>query len=192
MSDIHEFHAVFSVLCAPGGEIRYGELARKFRNRVIRLGGDALKTLLSDLVRRRALTVFRRGKADWYGVGPEAREVLTTAPPPDAGTIRYRADQVRKVLAFVPGSGPDRRLDLIEAVRDLARGSATGLVSMAALKRFTGLSRSTLHTQVKAAVASGSLLLHPIAARHQETREDLEDGIRTPGGQNLFYVERMA
>ncbi len=190
MSDIHEFHAVFSVLSAPGSEIRYGDLARRFRSRATRLDRNALKTMLADLVRRRALVVFWRGRAEWYGAGPEAREVLTTAPSSDTGVIRYRADRVRKVLAVVLGAGrDDRRVDLIEAVRDLARGSATGLITLAALKRFTGLSRSTLHAQVKAAVASSSLLLHPIAASHQEKREDLEEGIRTPGGQNLYYVE---
>ncbi len=81
---------------------------------------------------------------------------------------------------------------VVDAVSELAIDTATGLVSLAELRRATGLSRSVLHATVKTAVAEGLLLLHPIASRHQAPADDQDDGIRTPSGQNLFYVEVAA
>jgi len=189
MSNHHEFHALFNVICSPREGIKFGDLSRTFRNRAVRIEGAALKSVLAGLVDRGALVVVKRGRAHWYSPGPAAREVLSSVLPPHSKSIHYRADRVHTFLDFLFDSSSHLRADLVEAVKKLAVHSATGLVSLADLKRFTGLSRSRMHVAVKEHVSTGGLLLHPIAARHQATREEMEDGIKTPGGQNLFYVE---
>jgi len=193
MGEFLRFHAVFHAFLAGEDGMRYGELARKFRRRDFRTTPGKLRSMLADLVDGGALAVQEEGRTRRYWLGPAGREFLRRAGGRPPAGVRYEAAQVVALLAFLAGDTsadqPQPPVDLPAAVRSLARNTATGLVSLADLRRHTGLSRERMHTEVKERVAAGELLLHPIAARHQATSREMEDGIRTPGGQNLFYVE---
>jgi hypothetical protein len=193
MGEFLRFHAVFHAFLGGEDGIRYGELARKFRRRELRIAPSDLRTMLADLVDAGALAVQEEGRTRRYWLGPAGREFLRRAGGPPPAGLRYDAKHVVSLLAFladVPEAEQSLQpLDLQAAVRSLAEKTATGLVSLADLRRHTGLSRERVHEAVKQRVAAGELLLHPIAARHQATSKEMEDGIRTPGGQNLFYVE---
>jgi hypothetical protein len=207
MYDAHRFHAVFLVLAAGPDGIRYGDLARGFRSRAVRLPAIRLRAMLADLVNRGVLTVRGDGRTVRYGPAAQAGALLGEVSVASLVDLRYRADQVARVIrALREGREPagedvatrmavtgkadtDPGADLVSAVRALAQETATGLVSLAVLKRRTGLDRESLHEAVKRHMVAGELLLHPIAACHQEAAAEMAEGIRTPAGQNLFYVE---
>lgn len=190
---LHRFHAVFCVAAAGPDGITRGGLARRFRARAVRLERDGLTALLEVLVGEGALEREKVGRAEHYRTGPQARALLSACSGlrPECGGLRYSASEVAAVLAFAgdASAGESADASITAAVRALAPDTATGLVTMAALRRLTGLDREALHTAVRAALEAGELLLHPIAARHQASVDEMADGIRTPSGQVLYYVE---
>ncbi|MBN2489248.1 MAG: hypothetical protein JXQ29_00160 [Planctomycetes bacterium] len=193
MHDTHRLHAVLLAVAAGEKGIRRGELARRFRARALGPARRQLRFLLDELVQRRILACEAEGRTARFRPGPAARAFLLAASAGGPAGVRYRAAEVAALLRFLAGStagaetpaGPD----VIAAVRALAARTATGLVSLAELRRRTGLERHAMHAAVRRLAADGVLMLHPIAARHQVSAADTEDSIRTPGGQDLFYVE---
>jgi len=147
-------------------------------------------------VRRRILCREPDGRTQRYRPGPEVHSFLGAVRFPSAGGVRYRAEQVAALIRFLVrpegDATPEARPDLVAAVKTLGAQTATGLVSLAELRRVTGLDRDEMHEVVRHHVAEGVLMLHPIAARHQVSNAEMQDGIRTPGGQNLFYVELVS
>lgn len=194
--DEQTFQVLLHAIAAGPIGLPFGDLSRR-----VRRGGmidvAQLRSLLGALTARGIVTEVPRGRSMWYAAGPRAREVLAVINPPSTDKLRYRADDLRRVWQFMfEGSRslyheaeavwPTEKV--VDTAGDLAQEASSGLVSLADLRRATGLSRAVLHATVKAAVAEGLLILHPLAARRQ-TPGDEDDGIRTPGGQNLFYVQ---
>ena len=196
MHDAHRFHAVLHAVGAGEKGIRRGELARRFRGRALRLPPAALASLLDELVRRQILRREPDGRTERYRPGPDVHAFLGAVHLPAGSGVRYRAEQVSRLIRFlVPceqESPAAARPDLVAAVKTLGERTATGLVSLSELRRMTGLGRDEMHEAVRHHVAEGVLMLHPMAARHQVSDAEMQDGIRTPGGQNLFYVELVS
>jgi len=196
MGEFLQFHVVFLAFLAGEDGVRYGKLSRKLRRGGNPIVPGDLRAMLADLVDAGALTAQKEGRTTRYWLGPAGREYLRrTGGRPPAG-LRYSAKHVFLLLDFLADGGgleeSEAPLDLPAVVQSLARQTATGLVSLADLRRHTGLSREHMHAEVKERVAAGELMLHPIAARHLASSEEMEDGIQTPGGQNLFYVELVS
>jgi hypothetical protein len=187
MNDRHlRFHAVFCVAAAGPGGMARSALTRRFRAKAVRLDRDGLTALLDGLVTEGVLAREKVGRGERYRATDAAGNLLATVGA-DLPAVRYAAAEVAAVLAFTRGE-PESD-SVVDAVRALAPDTATGLVTLPALRRRTGLAREALHDAVRDAHVAGELLLHPIASRHQATPDEMADAIHTPSGQVLYYVE---